>query len=236
MSRSTWLLAVLPIVLCQCSFNVVSPPSRLANTELPRVADSGHVVVAPQGFGAGKIFGPALAAASIRISKGMGHGEEWSVSPVFGLVDESDQVAGNPVPYFGGIGVEYKSEFPLSTDWLIASHHWGGGLLMSGAGQVVSGEAGVSIGTRVWYLRPFLSGTTWLGLPLATRDIRYEDDASGFETKRLTSTLGLRGDLGLELYLGRQVSLIMAGGAGVAKSETDDLPFIELGASLRTEF
>jgi hypothetical protein len=236
MNRVTWYLSALSIPLCHCAFNVVSPPSRLANTEIPRVADSGHVTLAPQVFGAGKIFGPSLGATSMRLSKGVGQGKEWAISPVLGLVDASSRSGDNPAPYFGGAAVEYKSEFSHLPHWLVMSHHTGGGLLFSEAGQVISGEVGLALGTQVWYVRPFMSTSTWIGIPLATRPIYNRDEEASVTSKNLTTTLGIRCDLGLEFYLGRQFSVITATGIGTARSQTDDLPFIEMGAALRTEF
>jgi hypothetical protein len=225
------------LLLCACAFKAATPPAHLANAEPTMVADSGRVSLTAQAFGASEIFGPALEAYSLRIAQGRGHRFEIAICPVLGKINNESRTIENPSPWFGGIYGEAKRELPWNSRWFVLSYRGGGGFLWSEAAKVVSGELGLAFGTRRGWLRPHAQGTFWQAVPIAARTIQYDpDEERDALRKKLTPTIGIRGDLGLELAVVRQISLLAALGVGLVRSETDRISPVEIGVSIQSGF
>ena len=221
------------LTVCACSFNVVAPPARLAFAESPKVTQEGKIKYSAEGNTGGKIFGPEIYAASLRVSKGLSENREVNFRPVIGMVNEDHQFRQNNTFY--GMALDLKKQINPSEDWWAASFWGGGGYLYSSFGDIYSGQGGFAIGKESHWFRPFLSADVFIDVPARTKIIRGEVETEEF-TKRLTTTVGAKAALGLKLQFIPHFALVSAASLGVADSKTDNIAYLLVGQSFEMEF
>ena len=218
---------------CACSFNVVAPPARLGFAESPKVTQEGKTKYSVEGMGGGKIFGPEILAATLRVSRGLSENREVNFRPVIGKVNEDHEFDQNNT--FFGMAVDLKKQVNPSEDWWAASFWGGGGYLYSSFGDIYSGHTGFAIGKESHWFRPFISTDIFVDIPARTKTIRGSLEESEPE-KRLTTTFGAKVALGLKLQFVSNFASVSAASLGTADSKTDNIAFLLVGQSFELEF
>lgn len=219
------------LTLCACTFNVIAPPARLGFAESPKVTQAGKTKYAVEGTGGGKIFGPEIQTATLRVSRGLSGNREVNFRPVIGKVNRDHQFDQNNA--FFGMAADMKKQVNPSVDWWAASFWGGGGYLYSSFGDIYSGHSGFAIGKESHWFRPFASTDIFIDIPARTTPIRGDSEEP---EKRLTTTVGAKVALGLKLQFVSNFASVSAASIGIADSKTDNIKYLLLGQSFELEF
>ncbi|MEO7427218.1 MAG: hypothetical protein ABI036_18665 [Fibrobacteria bacterium] len=221
------------LTVCACSFNVVAPPARLAFAESPKVTKAGKTKYSAEWMGGGKIIGPEIQAATLRVSKGLSENREVNFRPIIGMVNKDNRLHQNNTFY--GMALDLKNQVNPSEDWWAASFWGGGGFLYSSFGDIYSGHGGFAIGEESHWIRPFISTDIFIDIPARTKPILGHNEESVL-VKRLTTTVGVKAAVGLKLQFIPNLALVSAASLGTASSKTDNIGYFLIGQSFELEF
>jgi hypothetical protein len=217
------LLALTPA----CS-GVYAPPSRAMPLETARAAGRGATELQIEGGVGAGLFHFDGGGGGARVSHGVTDNVTASVEGT-AVVADGGYEHGTETAYTGRAGVHVH---PTHQQYLALTGGIGGGVSGTLGSWVTADLGGVtSIGGR--YATAFLSAEGFVSQPIESRTVTYEED----KTDSISTAVGARATLGVELYPGRPEdkvwSVLLGASAGDIWDRDDQLLWIGLGGGVR---
>ena len=210
-----------------CS-GVYAPPSRTMPLETARAAGRGATELQIEGGGGAGVFHFEAAGGGARVSHGVTDHVTASVEGA-AIVADGGSEHGTQMAYTSRAGVHVH---PANQQHLALTGGVGGGVSGLLGSWVTADLGGVgSVGGR--YATGFLSAEGFVSQPIESRPVTYDRD----ETDSISTAVGARGTLGVELYPGRPEdkvwSVLLGASAGTVRDRDDLLVWVGVGGGVR---
>lgn len=180
-----------------CSYQLVSPPSRMINLESAKTAAPGETVVGARGARYGSVFDPGVAVASGGVRRGVSEGLEVDADASWARVttDESANIDRNV--FAGRLGAKMSNK----GQWLAAFTGLGGGYSPA-AGGFFAADVGLAISYPNCYVVPFGNAMIFGSQPIAAKRVDFQNSDGTANTSDTASfTYGSGLTAGVEIPL-----------------------------------
>jgi len=192
--------ALAALALGGCSYQLVSPPSRMINLQSAKTAAPGETVVGVRGAGYSGILDPSAMVASGGVRHGVADHVEIDAEASWARIDAPGYSDLDPNIYAGRVGAKWSSRTGRSG---VFAGLGGGYAPVAGAFSAV--DVGAAVQHTNCYIVPFASVTALASLPIGAKqvDFRSSVDGSVLASSKAPFTYGVGLGAGLEVPIDR---------------------------------
>lgn len=195
MRKDGLVIAILVSCAGGCTPYVFSPPARMVPMEAAKVVEKRDFALQGAIGGGAEIWGPGVFAGTVQGRYGFGRGFEGAAEVGFATIHPRSEWNTSTSHAIFGVRAGFKYEV---ASWFAVQAGFGGG--GSGAGGYISPDGGVIFSYQGKHVVPFFSGGFYYSLPIAEKDIVFENDEEDrVLVLRADDTLGYYGGFGLRI-------------------------------------